>query len=79
MQDAKQEAGGFCLQLCNLYPNLEFVVQDRAPVLDQAKSIVWPKENPDALASGRVKFQAHDFFNENPEKGADIYWLRYIM
>ncbi|THC94252.1 hypothetical protein EYZ11_006261 [Aspergillus tanneri] len=55
------------------------VVQDRAPALKQAQSSVWPAENPKALAEGRVSFVTHDFFKENPVKGADVYWLRYIM
>ncbi|KAL8931961.1 MAG: hypothetical protein Q9216_007011 [Gyalolechia sp. 2 TL-2023] len=71
--------GGFCLQLSHLYPNLKFIVQDREPVIEQAKTVVWPKENPDAVRSGRVSFVSHDFFNENPTKGADVYWLRYII
>ncbi|KAL9599305.1 MAG: hypothetical protein Q9219_003932 [cf. Caloplaca sp. 3 TL-2023] len=71
--------GGFCLQLSHLYPSLRFIIQDRAPVLEQAKAAVWPKENPEAVESGRVSFVAHDFFIENPVKGADIYWLRYII
>jgi hypothetical protein len=71
--------GGFCIQLSHLYPNLNFIVQDRAPALQQAQTTVWPKESPQALAEGRVKFITHDFFNENPVKGADVYWMRYIM
>ncbi|KAF2199794.1 S-adenosyl-L-methionine-dependent methyltransferase [Delitschia confertaspora ATCC 74209] len=71
--------GGFCIQLSHLYPNLNFVVQDRAPALQQAQNQVWPKESPQALADGRVQFITHDFFNENPVKGADVYWVRYIM
>lgn len=49
------------------------------PVLEKAREEVWPRENPAALESGQVEFQPHDFFQENPVKGADIYWLRYIM
>ncbi|KAI9688867.1 MAG: hypothetical protein M1822_001224 [Bathelium mastoideum] len=71
--------GGFCLQLAQLYPNLRFIVQDRAAVLQQAKTIVWPKENPHAVEDGRVRFVAHDFFLENPIKDADVYWLRYVV
>ncbi|PLN86961.1 S-adenosyl-L-methionine-dependent methyltransferase [Aspergillus taichungensis] len=71
--------GGFCIQLSHLYPDLRFVVQDRAPALQQAETSVWPRENPKALNDGRVSFMVHDFFNENPVKGADVYWLRYIM
>ncbi|KAL4915849.1 S-adenosyl-L-methionine-dependent methyltransferase [Aspergillus aurantiobrunneus] len=71
--------GGFCIQLSHLYPDLTFVVQDRAPALKQAEAIVWPKESPKALAEGRVSFMPHDFFNENPVKGAEVYWLRNVM
>lgn len=71
--------GGFSLQLSHLYPNLSFVVQDRAPVLAQGESTVWPRENPSALSSGRVQFTPHDFFSPNPVKNADVYWLRYII
>jgi len=72
-------SGGFDLQLSRLYPNLRFIVQDRGAVLKQAQEEVWPKENPEALNSGRVSFMQHDFFQDNPVKGADIYWLRYIL
>ncbi|KAF2821202.1 O-methyltransferase A [Ophiobolus disseminans] len=71
--------GGLCLQLSHLYPQLNFVVQDRAPVLQQAENTVWPKENPSALSKGRVTFMPHDFFNAQPIKSADVYWLRYIL
>ena len=62
-----------------MYPKLKFIVQDRGPVLQQAKEIVWPKENPSALAEGRVTFVEHDFFQPNPVRDAEVYWLRYIL
>ncbi|KAI0103343.1 S-adenosyl-L-methionine-dependent methyltransferase [Nemania sp. FL0031] len=71
--------GGFCLQLSHLYPDLNFVLQDRAPVLKQAQSEVWPRENAEALKAGRIQFVPHDFFNTNPVLHADVYWLRYIL
>ncbi|KAK0669813.1 putative methyltransferase [Cercophora samala] len=71
--------GSFSMELSRLYPNLNFVVQDRAPVLQQAETEVWPKEHPKALQSGKVKFWPHNMFEPNPVKGADVYWLRYIM
>ncbi|KAF2836623.1 O-methyltransferase A [Patellaria atrata CBS 101060] len=71
--------GGFCLQLSQIYPDLNFVVQDRAPVLEQAKNTIWPRENPEALDRGRVTFTPHNFFESNPVKNADVYWLRYII
>ncbi|KAI1335920.1 S-adenosyl-L-methionine-dependent methyltransferase [Xylariaceae sp. FL0016] len=71
--------GGFCLQLSRIYPDLRFIVQDRAPVLAQAQRDVWPRENAAALESGRVGFVPHDFFDTNPTEAAEIYWLRYII
>lgn len=71
--------GGFCLQLSHLYPHLHFAVQDRPPVLQQAQTSVWPRENPAALAEGRVRFIPHSFFDANPVSGASVYWLRYIL
>nr|POF15333.1 o-methyltransferase tpca [Quercus suber] len=71
--------GGFDLQLSKLYPQLNFVVQDRGPTIQHGKSQVWPAENPDALSEGRVTFMEHDFFQKNPIEGAEIYWLRYIL
>jgi O-methyltransferase domain len=71
--------GGFSLQLSQHHPNIRFVIQDRAPVLQQAETVVWPAENALALKEGRVKFTPHDFFDENPVKNADVYWLRYII
>jgi hypothetical protein len=76
---AKPTPGGFCLQLSKIYPDLGFIVQDRAPVLAQAQREIWPRENPQALNNGRVKFLEHNFFDPNPVVGADIYWLRYIL
>ena len=55
------------------------MVQDRAPVLKQAETEFWPKENAAALEQGRVTFQAHSLFAENPIKNAEVYWLRAIM
>lgn len=71
--------GGFALQLSHLYPKLNFVIQDRGPVIQQAERTVWAKEAPEALSKGRVSFVEHDFFTPNPVTGAGVYWLRYIM
>ncbi|KAL9047473.1 MAG: hypothetical protein Q9206_006754, partial [Seirophora lacunosa] len=70
--------GGFDMQLW-LYPKLNFVIQDRGPVLQRAAQNTWPKEISAALTDGRVRFMEHDFFNPNPVHGAEVYWLRYIL
>lgn len=71
--------GGFILQLLPVYPNLRYVVQDRPEVIKQAKEEIWPQEAPSAVKEGRVTFMEHDFFEPNPVKGADVYWLRGVL
>ncbi len=65
--------------MSHLYPELTFVLQDRPPVLEQAKTTIWPQANPTAVEHNRVRFMPHDFFEQNPVKGADVYWLRHII
>ncbi len=55
------------------------MIQDRGPVLKQAETELWPKENPRALEQGRITFQPHTYFAENPIKQAAVYWLRATM
>lgn len=52
------------MQLHEIHPSLQLVVQDREPVIKQAEP-VWESKYPDALASGQVKLSAHDFFLPN--------------
>ena len=52
-------------------PSLRFVVQDREEVIKAAKA-------PEDVAD-RVTFVAYDFFKEQPVKGADVYFYRWIF
>ncbi|XXH01905.1 hypothetical protein Hte_008267 [Hypoxylon texense] len=70
--------GGFPLQLSKLYPKLSFVVQDRAANVAQGEPF-WAERNPTALTSGKVQLMEHDFFQENPVKDAEVYWMRYVL
>lgn len=65
------------LELAKIYPDLKFVVQDTAPTIAQAKKI-WETEHMEYLRS-RVTLMVHNFFEENPVKGADVYVLRCIL
>ncbi|KAL6304369.1 S-adenosyl-L-methionine-dependent methyltransferase [Sparassis latifolia] len=78
MVDVGGGVGGMSFDLCNHFPLLNFVVQDRPAVIEKAEP-VWLRERPEALKAGRVKFMPHDFFTENPVKGADVYLLRHIL
>ncbi|KAL6305483.1 S-adenosyl-L-methionine-dependent methyltransferase [Sparassis latifolia] len=78
MVDIGGGVGGMSFDLCNHFPLLNFVVQDRPAVIEKAEP-VWQRERPEALKAGRVQFMPHDFFTENPVKGADVYLLRHIL
>ncbi|KAJ7599610.1 S-adenosyl-L-methionine-dependent methyltransferase, partial [Mycena floridula] len=54
------------------YPHLKFVVQDLDKQIEEANG-------PEALTSGHVKLQVHDFFSPQPVKNAAVYFLRYIV
>ncbi|KAG9856420.1 hypothetical protein KCU98_g1476, partial [Aureobasidium melanogenum] len=62
--------------LAKAYPNLKFIVQDLPEVIkiSAATSV----SSITKLAT-RIKFQPHNFFNEQPVHGADVYLLRMIL
>ncbi|KAH9942953.1 S-adenosyl-L-methionine-dependent methyltransferase [Amylocystis lapponica] len=70
--------GGLSLDLARKFAEMHLIVQDRPQVIEQAE-VVWLRELPDAYNSGRVKLMAHDFFKEQPIKGAEVYFMRYIL
>lgn len=54
-------------------PTVKCVVEDSPDVIVQGQ------EGFPADLEGRVSFQAHDFFQEQPVKGADVYLLRLVL
>ncbi|KAJ5721473.1 O-methyltransferase family 2 [Penicillium malachiteum] len=54
-------------------PSVKCIVQDLPEYVAQGKQML-----PTELES-RVRFQAHDFFQEQPVKDADIYLLRHVL
>lgn len=40
---------------------------------------LWERERPAGVPADSVRFTPHDFFQVNPVKDADVYWLRYIL
>lgn len=59
-------------------PDVKVVVQDQEGMIAQANSF-WEKENPNAVSSGDTILQVHNFFEDNPVKGADLYVFRAIF
>ncbi|KAJ6129319.1 S-adenosyl-L-methionine-dependent methyltransferase, partial [Penicillium capsulatum] len=54
-------------------PNTECIVQDRPEIIAQGGQLIPPD------MKDRISLQAHDFFEDQPVHGADIYLLRHIL
>jgi hypothetical protein len=59
------------LVLSKHHPQLRFIVQDREPIVRDAVEY-WKENLPNAVESGRVKLQAHDFFTPQPSRQEDV-------
>ncbi|KAI0958974.1 hypothetical protein AcV7_004641 [Taiwanofungus camphoratus] len=70
--------GGMSIGLARKFPKLRFVVQDLASVISQAEA-VWLRELPEAIKLERTRLMVHDVFKEQPIKGAEVYWMRFIL
>ncbi|RPD58019.1 S-adenosyl-L-methionine-dependent methyltransferase [Lentinus tigrinus ALCF2SS1-7] len=57
--------GSMSVQLAEKYPQLRFIVQDRLQTVAVARD-VWGTKHKDLFDSGRVTFQAQDFFEAQP-------------
>jgi hypothetical protein len=65
--------GHASLAVLEKYPDLTFVVQDLPEVVGQGEAKL-----PD-FSTKKLEFMAHDFFEEQPVKDADVYLLRQIL
>ncbi|KAG8906692.1 hypothetical protein FRC00_012407, partial [Tulasnella sp. 408] len=55
------------------------VVQELSrPVLERAKTF-WAERDPTAISGGKVVLQPHNFFEPQPVKGADVYFMRFVL
>lgn len=67
-----------CLELAKRYPYLKFILQDRLSVIQKAKD-VWLQELPEAVDSQSITFMEHNFFEEQPVRGAAAYLVFHIL
>jgi hypothetical protein len=68
--------GFVCRALARRYRNMQFVVQDTPETI---KSVPSPVDDDDQVTR-RIDLQAHDFFTEQPVKGADgKSFLRWVF
>ena len=63
--------GSIACMLLERYPGTKAVVQDKPEVITKARV---PPE-----LEGRLTFHAHDFFAEQPVKGAEVYFFRSVL
>ncbi|OCH93183.1 S-adenosyl-L-methionine-dependent methyltransferase, partial [Obba rivulosa] len=76
--------GTASLALAKAHPKLRYLIQERAPVVEEGKKgrairINCQSVLPQALSSGLVRFEVHDFFKEQPIKNASVFLLKQIM
>ncbi|KAF5387187.1 hypothetical protein D9615_001587 [Tricholomella constricta] len=76
--DVGGSVGSCVLHLFKEYPNLHYVVQD-LPKQITAAAEFWQENAPEAVPSGKVTLQAHNFFTPQPVKGAAVYFLRVVI
>lgn len=61
-------------------PNVtKAVIQDREEVIENAARGFWAGQDASVYPPGRVMLQANDFSAGQPVKGAQAYFLRYIL
>jgi hypothetical protein len=65
--------GSASIPIVQQHQNLRVIVQDQVAVVE-----VGAKNVPGEVRD-RVRFMAHDFFTEQPVKGAEVYLLRWIL
>lgn len=71
--DIGGNSGYISQQLAEVTKDVCFVVQDRPEVVCMAE-----EELPVAFR-GRISFGAHDFFDKQPIRGAQVYFIRKIL
>ncbi|TFY66486.1 hypothetical protein EVG20_g4597, partial [Dentipellis fragilis] len=70
--------GASAFPLAENFHELRIVIQDRPDVINHAEK-VWSAKMPEAVTSGRVKLEAHDFFTAQPMRDVSVFLLKQIM
>lgn len=76
--DVGGSKGHVSLHLAQAYPHLNVIVQDLPEIINGAADhLSLQEENKTSLK--RIEFMAHDMFETQPVKNADVYLLRYVL
>lgn len=70
--------GSSTLVLARQYPHLKFIVQDLFQTIKDGKKY-WESEFPEAISSGQVELQVHDFFTAQSIRNASVFLLQFIL
>ncbi|KIK53484.1 hypothetical protein GYMLUDRAFT_265005 [Collybiopsis luxurians FD-317 M1] len=70
--------GSATLVVKKAFPQLRYVVQDLEKQIVAGQKF-WEQTDPDAINSGRVQLQVHDFFTPQPIQRAAVYFLRVVI
>ncbi|KAI9674802.1 MAG: hypothetical protein M1817_001706 [Caeruleum heppii] len=75
--DVAGGSGHVSLAIAKAHAGLRLVVEDSKAVVETSEAD-FTRSDQSGLQS-EVSFRAHDFFREQPVKGADVYFFRQIM
>ncbi|TFY51548.1 hypothetical protein EVG20_g10950 [Dentipellis fragilis] len=70
--------GTSAFPLAKELPTLNLVIQDLPNVVEEGQKL-WATKLPEALSSGRVKFESHDFFKPQPKRDVSVFLLKQIL
>ncbi|KAK4691467.1 hypothetical protein P7C71_g5537, partial [Lecanoromycetidae sp. Uapishka_2] len=72
--------GGVSIALVKAFSTFELIVQDLPDVVKEGRKLLTDENSKDSkIWKKRVSFMEHDFFKEQPIKGADVYFARWIL
>jgi hypothetical protein len=69
--DVGGAGGSVCFEVARKAPSVKCIVQDQPFIIAMA--------NPPADVASHIEYTSHDFFTPQPVKGADIYFMRWIL
>ncbi|ETW80288.1 hypothetical protein HETIRDRAFT_105202 [Heterobasidion irregulare TC 32-1] len=75
--DVGSSVGTSIFPIAANFPKIQLIVQGLPGVVEDAKEL-WGKKMLDAVTSGQVKLEAHDFFQPQPQKNASVFLLKQI-
>ncbi|KAA1478069.1 S-adenosyl-L-methionine-dependent methyltransferase [Dentipellis sp. KUC8613] len=70
--------GTSAFPLSRKFPDLKVIIQDLPNVIEDAKKL-WSTKMPEAITSGSVEFEVHDFFTPQTQRAASIFLLKLIL